>query len=70
MDKLTLDGHIEEIARAWASIDGKAEKFDACKVDPALEEESGHYEGYVTEATELLRRSPITLHAICAAKKE
>lgn len=49
------------IARAWASIDGKAEFFDAEAKgmhydDP---EYRGHYEGYMAEARELLKRAGI-----------
>lgn len=70
MSEMSLDSVIEELARAWASIDGKADKFDACKVDATLEEELGHYEGYITEAAELLQRSPATLRVLCAALKD
>lgn len=54
-----LDALVERTARAWASMDGKAEAFDACKADPAREETEGRYGGYLTEAKELLRRSGV-----------
>lgn len=47
----------EFIARAWASIDGKLELFDKCKTDQDLDEIEGCYEGYITEAIELLERA-------------
>lgn len=47
---------VEALAEAWASIDGKAEKFLACKADRAAENNMGHYGGYVAEARELIRR--------------
>lgn len=59
---------IEELARAWASIDGKADKFDACKADPVLEDDLGHYGGYIAEAQELLRRSPTVSAALAAGE--
>ena len=50
--------YIEEIARAWASIDGKAKWFDDCKANAGLDETDGYYGGYIAEAEELLRRCP------------
>jgi hypothetical protein len=51
---------VEAVARAWASIDGHADEFDREK-DGGLEYEdpafTGHYEGYMAEAQELLNRS-------------
>jgi hypothetical protein len=47
----------EAVARAWASIDGKLNDFDACKADPELELEMGLYEGYVSDAESLLNRA-------------
>ncbi|MDJ1632299.1 hypothetical protein [Rhizobium rhizogenes] len=49
---------IEEVARAWASIDGNGELFDSCKVSREQEKALGHYGGYMAEAEELFRRSP------------
>jgi len=50
---------IERVARAWASIDGKTDRFESCKLDPTIEEVDGTYGGYMTEAAELLRRAGI-----------
>ncbi len=44
----------EPVARAWASIDGKAKWFDDDKTGKRLD---GTYEGYMAEARELLKRS-------------
>jgi len=65
-DKVT-DAVIEEIARAWASIDGKSKQFDDCKADASLEDEFGHYGGYMAEARELVRRSPSLSAAFVAS---
>ena len=48
---------VEDIARAWASIDGRRDEFDRGKVDRDYECEAGHYEGYISEAEEMLRRA-------------
>lgn len=53
---------IEEVARAWASIDGKKAHFDACKQDPKLEQVGGYYQGYMADAQELLKRSGLAKH--------
>jgi len=68
-DKVT-DAVIEEIARAWASIDGKSKQFDDCKADASLEDEFGHYGGYMAEARELVRRSPSLLAAFSEAEQQ
>jgi len=47
---------IEALAEAWASIDGRAVKFRQGKTDQAVEDEFGHYQGYMAEAAELIRR--------------
>jgi hypothetical protein len=48
---------IEALADAWASIDGKAEKFRAGKGAASFEDEpGGHYSGYMAEAEEMLVR--------------
>ncbi len=53
----------EDVARAWASIDGKVEQFDLEKNNPNLAYDDpsyvGSYEGYLTEADELLKRSGV-----------
>jgi len=46
---------VEDVARAWASIDGKVGEFDKGRRDPC--EASGHYVGYMAEAEELMRRA-------------
>ena len=50
---------VERMARAWASIDGKADKFELCKRDRAAEDKMGHYLGYLSDAEELAKRSGI-----------
>lgn len=47
---------IEAIASAWASIDGKTERFYACKADPQLDRLEGRYSGYLADASSLLNR--------------
>jgi hypothetical protein len=48
---------IEALASAWASIDGKLDKFFAGKGKARLEDEpGGHYSGYMAEAEEMLKR--------------
>lgn len=66
------DDLIERVARAWASIDGKAETFDREKaiVYPNWEGDSGTYEGYMTEAEELLKRSGLTTLLATSAEKD
>lgn len=50
---------IEAVAEAWASIDGKGDDFRRERdekisiTDPTY---TGHYEGYLEEARELIRR--------------
>ena len=50
---LTLPAEVEAVAEAWASIDGKLDEFKGgkCGFDHL-----GHYEGYLTEARELITR--------------
>ena len=50
---------IERLARAWASIDGKAERFDAGKKDPELMSQDGTFEGYIAETEELCKRAKL-----------
>lgn len=45
---------VEDLARAWASIDGKRDSFDKGKADAAHEREHGHYGGYYAEAREMV----------------
>lgn len=56
---MTYEEIVEKVARAWASIDGKAEQFDKGKADPEYDMIHGHYMGYIEEAKELLKRSDI-----------
>lgn len=44
------------LAESWASIDGKLEKFHACRDDAKLDETAGYYIGYMTEAEEMIKR--------------
>jgi hypothetical protein len=53
------DERIEKVARAWASIDGKLDQFEACKKDPIRDRTQGYYRGYREDARELLKRSGI-----------
>ncbi len=47
----------EALADAWASIDGKVEKFRAGKdVDTFEDEPGGYYSGYMEDAAELRKR--------------
>jgi hypothetical protein len=48
----------EAVADAWASIDGKLDAFRAEKADPSspLRDTYGYYEGYLSDAGELIRR--------------
>lgn len=45
---------IEAIADSWASLDGRAEAFRACKSDQELEEQKGYFGGYMADAAALL----------------
>jgi len=54
---------VEQVARAWASMDGNADRFDACKADPSLDETEGRYIGYMADAEALMERSGITAQA-------
>lgn len=51
---------VERFARAWASIDGKSEAFDrerGAAMDYDDPDYTGHFEGYMEDARELLRRA-------------
>ena len=50
---------IENVARAWASIDGCEDAFWADKNVPTGEG-SGHYGSYIEEANELMKRSGLS----------
>lgn len=47
---------IEALASAWASIDGKLDKFYAGKGQPFEDQPGGHYDGYIAEAEEIASR--------------
>jgi len=63
----------ERIARAWASIDGKADVFDRERRVKGLSvhPDTGTYEGYMAEARELMKRSGImsALEAVAASQE-
>lgn len=48
---------IKDLARAWASIDGRRDEFDIGAESDDIEAGEGHYAGYISEAEELLRRA-------------
>jgi hypothetical protein len=48
---------VEDLARAWASIDGNVQHFDAGRSKSVFDDESGHYAGYMAEAAEQLERA-------------
>lgn len=52
-------GTVEDLARAWASADGKLAAFDAGREISVLDDETGHYAGYIVEIEEILRRAAI-----------
>lgn len=46
----------ECLARAWAVIDGKVDKFDECKNDVDLDTVRGYYAGYLIEVELLIKQ--------------
>lgn len=50
-------GNIEDLARAWASIDGKRDEFDEGRDKSVMDDKTGHYAGYVVETEEILERA-------------
>ena len=48
---------IEDLARAWASIDGKRGEFDEGKGISVFDDKTGHYAGYMEEAAEQVKRA-------------
>lgn len=56
-DKQFSDVIVERFARAWASIDGKAEAFDRERGLLPDDDFTGTFEGYMEEARELLQRA-------------
>ena len=64
----TADGTVEDLARVWASMDGKREIFDAEKSMSVAEVEEGAYLGYLSEGEEIILRA--TDYAAERQKKE
>ncbi len=49
---------VEDLARAWASIDGKRDQFDAERDKSVFDEGvTGHYAGYIVETEEAITRA-------------
>lgn len=46
-----------DLARAWASLDGKRDAFDAGATSADIEAGGGHFYGYISEVEEMLRRA-------------
>ncbi|MFC0407933.1 hypothetical protein [Roseomonas elaeocarpi] len=44
----------EDLAAAWAEIDGRAEAFEQCRADPKLDATLGYYSGRVADAEGLI----------------
>lgn len=54
----------EALAEVWAVMDGKRDRFFACKGDIALDDTDGTYSGYLAEASyaiECLERRGFTI---------
>jgi hypothetical protein len=50
------NGTVEDLSRAWASLDRKLEILDAEKNMSVVEIEEGAYLGYLSEIEEIIRR--------------
>lgn len=48
---------VEDLARAWASIDGKRDQFDAGRDISVWDDATGHYAGYIVETEEAIQRA-------------
>lgn len=48
---------IEDLARAWASIEGKEGRFDAGKNKSVFEDKDGTYAGFMVEMEEIIERA-------------
>lgn len=48
---------VEDLARAWASIDGKSDEFDEGRGKSVFDDRTGHYAGYCAEAMEIVARA-------------
>ena len=47
---------IQAVADAWASIDGKRDKFRAGRGKPWDEQPGGYYDGYTADAESMIER--------------
>ena len=56
-DFIASGATLEDLARAWASLDGKRGEFDQESDPGASKATLSHYLGYLTEAEEVLRRA-------------
>jgi uncharacterized protein YuzE len=56
-DFIASDATVEDLARAWASLDGKRDEFDKEKGAGASEAVHGHYLGYLADTEEILQRA-------------
>jgi hypothetical protein len=56
-DFIACSATIEDLARAWASLDDAQDEFDKEKGPGASEAAHGHYLGYLAETEEILRRA-------------
>jgi hypothetical protein len=48
---------VEDLARAWASMDGKRDEFDAEKDVSVADVDGGYYLGYLCETEEVIKRA-------------
>ena len=48
---------VEDLARAWASIDGKRDAFDEGRDKSVFDDKTGHYAGYIAETEEMIERA-------------
>lgn len=48
---------VEDLARAWASLDGKRDAFDEGRDKSVMDDKTGHYAGYVVETEEIVARA-------------
>lgn len=55
-DPPVMDSATEALADAWASIDGKLDKFRRGKTAKSIMSYGGHYEGYMADADEMILR--------------
>lgn len=73
--KLIQDAHamgatVEDFARAWASIDGRRDEFDAGRLSDDITAHGGYYDGYVCETEEAFERATRYARERNAAKLE